>query len=92
MGQEGAGCGLEGPEGVEAVKHAPRWPYDCKNCKFNWCCGPTCSCHYTFHVDDEKAGQPNDFAQPYKLKPTPPARLRAVRRKVQEWREERGYA
>lgn len=25
--------------------HDPRWMYDCKHCKFNWCCGPTSSCH-----------------------------------------------
>jgi hypothetical protein len=26
------------------VEHKPRWQYDCGNCKFSWCCGPTCSC------------------------------------------------
>lgn len=25
-------------------EHNPRWKYDCGNCKFNWCCGPTCHC------------------------------------------------
>ena len=26
------------------VNHAPRYLYDCSNCKFSWCCGPTCHC------------------------------------------------
>lgn len=25
-------------------KHNPKHKYDCKNCKFNWCCGFKCSC------------------------------------------------
>lgn len=83
---------------AEAVRRAfdgspiPRWPYDCKNCKFSWCCGPLCHCNYTFHIDDKDAGQPNRFGETYGLNPTPPARLRAVKRKVKEWRQERGYA
>jgi len=24
---------------------APKYEYDCKSCRFNWCCGPTCHCH-----------------------------------------------
>ena len=24
--------------------HNPKHKYDCENCKFNWCCGFTCSC------------------------------------------------
>lgn len=29
------------------VVHNPRYAYDCENCKFTWCCGPTCHCTYT---------------------------------------------
>lgn len=25
-------------------KHNPKHEYDCENCKFNWCCGFSCSC------------------------------------------------
>ena len=25
-------------------EHNPQYKYDCGNCKFNWCCGYTCSC------------------------------------------------
>jgi len=70
----------------------PRWPYDCDNCKFNWNCGPRARCNYTYHIDDKEAGQLNRFGQAHKMKPTPPARLRAVRRIVKKMREERGYA
>ena len=24
--------------------HNPRYAYDCKRCKYNWCCGFTCKC------------------------------------------------
>lgn len=24
--------------------HAPKYQYDCTNCKFSWCCGKMCSC------------------------------------------------
>ena len=27
------------------IEHRPRYQYDCKNCKFSWCCGPDCSCN-----------------------------------------------
>lgn len=36
-----AGLGLEL---VADVEHKPSYQYDCKNCKFSWCCGPECSC------------------------------------------------
>jgi hypothetical protein len=34
------------PAGVEKAmtEHNPQFQYDCAHCKFNWCCGPTCSC------------------------------------------------
>lgn len=25
--------------------HEGKHRYDCKDCKFNWCCGPLCACH-----------------------------------------------
>jgi len=33
-------------DGGVAMQHAPRWSYDCKRCKFSWCCGATCACLY----------------------------------------------
>lgn len=27
------------------MKHNPKYRFDCENCKFNWCCGPTCTCN-----------------------------------------------
>jgi hypothetical protein len=24
--------------------HDPKYLYDCDNCKYSWCCGPTCHC------------------------------------------------
>jgi len=29
---------------MDKVKHNPKHYYDCKPCKFNWCCGYTCGC------------------------------------------------
>lgn len=26
------------------IENKPLHQYDCKNCKFNWCCGYTCGC------------------------------------------------
>lgn len=26
------------------TKHKPRWQYDCKRCKYSWCCGPGLGC------------------------------------------------
>jgi len=26
--------------------HAPRFAFDCENCKYNWCCGYACACVY----------------------------------------------
>jgi hypothetical protein len=39
-------------EGKASLKHAPRWQYDCGNCKFAWCCGPTCSCSLKHRLPD----------------------------------------
>jgi hypothetical protein len=25
----------------------PRFQYDCKGCKFNWCCGELCACMWS---------------------------------------------
>lgn len=44
-----AGLGLEL---VADVEHRPRYQYDCKNCKFSWCCGPTCSCSLKHRFSD----------------------------------------
>lgn len=27
------------------TEHRPRYQFDCKRCKFNWCCGPKCACN-----------------------------------------------
>lgn len=37
--------------------HNPRWRFDCNNCKFNWCCGPTCACVLSSMSDPPSARQ-----------------------------------
>ncbi len=27
-------------------EHNPMYAYDCKACKYNWCCGYRCTCTY----------------------------------------------
>lgn len=51
-----------------------RYRYDCDHCKFNWNCGPLCSCV----LRRENVG------------PTPRKRMREVNRLVAAWRKERG--
>lgn len=34
--------------------HSPKYRYDCKNCKFSWCCGIGCDCS----LDKNKFGNP----------------------------------
>jgi hypothetical protein len=29
---------------VKEINHSPRFRYDCKRCKFSWCCGIRCAC------------------------------------------------
>lgn len=36
----------------ENVEHNPSCQYDCKHCKFFWCCGPTCHCTYMNKLPD----------------------------------------
>lgn len=28
-------------------KTDPTHAYDCRSCRFNWCCGPTCHCNFS---------------------------------------------
>jgi hypothetical protein len=30
--------------------HDPQHSYDCGRCKFSWCCGYTCACHYKYRL------------------------------------------
>ena len=50
-----AGLGLEL---VADVDHKPRYQYDCKNCKFSWCCGPECSCNLFHYARDRYPDPP----------------------------------
>ena len=36
------------------VEHAPRYKYDCENCKFNWCCGFDSNCILHYKPDPPK--------------------------------------
>ena len=29
---------------MKDTDHAPRYQYDCRRCKFSWCCGTLCAC------------------------------------------------
>jgi len=53
------------------MDRVPRYRYDCEQCKFSWCCGPTCHCI----LPRERYADP------------PPERQAEVDKAVAEWRE-----